>query len=109
MRPKIISEVPLKYKNLMEQCWNANPSERPGTGILLKEIIIIKFYYQNNPNELPQLKTKMDKEINHANVSSKLFTSKIHKYKNLPEPKNATEEEQEGNIYLILLKIINNH
>ncbi|CAB4439198.1 unnamed protein product [Rhizophagus irregularis] len=27
---------------------------------------------------------------------SKLFTSKIHQFKHLPEPKNATEEEQEA-------------
>ncbi|PKC56881.1 hypothetical protein RhiirA1_473359, partial [Rhizophagus irregularis] len=27
---------------------------------------------------------------------SRLFTSKIHNFGNLPEPKNATEEEQEG-------------
>ncbi|CAB4439207.1 unnamed protein product [Rhizophagus irregularis] len=52
----------------MEQCWNADPSERPD----------------------------VDKEINHANTSSKLFTSKIHKFENLSEPKNATEEEQEA-------------
>ncbi|PKY63419.1 hypothetical protein RhiirA4_492286 [Rhizophagus irregularis] len=105
MRPKIISEVPLKYKNLMEQCWNADPSERPDVGTLLKEINEIRFYYQNNPNELPQLKAKIDKEINHANTSSKLFTSKIHKFENLSEPKNATEEEQEGDICLFLLII----
>ncbi|RGB33866.1 kinase-like domain-containing protein, partial [Rhizophagus diaphanus] len=41
MRPKIISQVPLKYKNLMEQCWNANPLERPD---VWKEISKIKFY-----------------------------------------------------------------
>ncbi|PKK66352.1 hypothetical protein RhiirC2_868349 [Rhizophagus irregularis] len=29
-------------------------------------------------------------------MNSKLFTSKIHKFENLPEPKNATEEEQEA-------------
>ncbi|RGB26772.1 hypothetical protein C1646_769997 [Rhizophagus diaphanus] len=29
-------------------------------------------------------------------ISSKLFTSKIHQFKNLPEPRNATEEEQEA-------------
>ncbi|CAB4377423.1 unnamed protein product [Rhizophagus irregularis] len=29
-------------------------------------------------------------------VSSKLFTSNIHQFKNLPEPRNATEEEQEA-------------
>ncbi|POG58785.1 kinase-like domain-containing protein [Rhizophagus irregularis DAOM 181602=DAOM 197198] len=91
MRPKMRSEIPLKYKNLMEQCWDANPSERPDTYTLLKEIREIKLYYQNNPNELPQLKAKIDKEANYTNISSKLFTSKIHKFENLPEPKNATE------------------
>ncbi|CAB5388206.1 unnamed protein product [Rhizophagus irregularis] len=80
----------------MEQCWNANPSERPDTYTLLQEIREIKLYYQNNPNELPQLKAKIDKEANYTNISSKLFTSKIHKFENLPEPKNATEEEQEA-------------
>ncbi|RGB33867.1 kinase-like domain-containing protein [Rhizophagus diaphanus] len=96
MRPKIISEVPLKYKNLMEQCWNANPSERPDTYTLLEKMRKIKLYYQYNPNELPQLKANMDKKISYANTNSKLFTSKIHKYENLPKPKNATEEEQEA-------------
>ncbi|PKC51131.1 hypothetical protein RhiirA1_484466 [Rhizophagus irregularis] len=95
MRPKMRSEIPLKYKNLMEKCWNANPSERPVTYTLLQEIREIKLYYQNNPNELPQLKAKIDKEANYTNISSKLFTSKIHEFENLPEPKNATEEEQE--------------
>ncbi|CAB4382300.1 unnamed protein product [Rhizophagus irregularis] len=30
-------------------------------------------------------------------TSSRLFTSKIHNFGNLPEPRNATEEEQEVN------------
>ncbi|UZO05699.1 uncharacterized protein OCT59_026043 [Rhizophagus irregularis] len=33
-------------------------------------------------------------EENYA--SSRLFTSKIHNFENLPEPRNATEEEQEA-------------
>ncbi|PKC53903.1 hypothetical protein RhiirA1_478332 [Rhizophagus irregularis] len=28
--------------------------------------------------------------------SSKLYTSKLHQFDNLPEPRNATEEEQEA-------------
>ncbi|CAB4377444.1 unnamed protein product [Rhizophagus irregularis] len=80
----------------MEQCWNADPSERPDPNTFWIKIGEIRSYYQNNPNELPQLKAKIDKEINHANTSSKLFTSKIHKFENLPKPKNATEEEQEA-------------
>ncbi|CAB4496142.1 unnamed protein product [Rhizophagus irregularis] len=31
-----------------------------------------------------------------SNTSSRLFTSKVYQFKNLPEPKNATEEEQEA-------------
>ncbi|CAB5212528.1 unnamed protein product [Rhizophagus irregularis] len=34
-------------------------------------------------------------EVNYT--SSRLFTSKIHNFENLPEPRNATEEEQEVN------------
>ena len=29
MRPKAISGIPLKYKELMEQCWDADPIKRP--------------------------------------------------------------------------------
>ncbi|CAB4443369.1 unnamed protein product [Rhizophagus irregularis] len=29
-------------------------------------------------------------------TASRLFTSKLHQFENLPEPKNATEEEQEA-------------
>ncbi|GBB90972.1 hypothetical protein RclHR1_18040001 [Rhizophagus clarus] len=96
MRPKITSEIPLKYKNLMVQCWDANPLKRPDIDTLREKITEITLYYHNNPNELPQLKTKLDKETNHANTSGKLFTSTIHKFENLPEPKNATEEQQEA-------------
>ena len=47
--------------------------------------------------ESPQLETSSDLEINETNksitnnTSSKLFTSKIHQFENLPEPRNATE------------------
>ncbi|POG67190.1 kinase-like domain-containing protein [Rhizophagus irregularis DAOM 181602=DAOM 197198] len=95
IRPKIVSEIPLEYKSLMEQCWEANQLKRPDTNTLYKKIKEIKSYYQNNPNELPQLITKIDKKTSNI-LSSKLFTSKIHKFENLPEPKNATEEEQKA-------------
>ncbi|GES83997.1 kinase-like domain-containing protein [Rhizophagus clarus] len=95
MRPKIISEIPLKYKNLMEQCWDADPLKRPDIELLKSEMNIINLYYQNNPNELPQLKTKINEETN-CKSNSKLFTSKIYEFKNLLELKNATEEKQKG-------------
>ena len=89
IRPKIVSEIPSEYKSLMEQCWNANPSERPNIVTLWDKIGEIKSYYQNNPYELPQPKAKTNKEISHT--SSKIFTSKIHQFENLSEPRNATE------------------
>ncbi|CAB4381782.1 unnamed protein product [Rhizophagus irregularis] len=36
-------------------------------------------------------------KVEENSTSSRLFTSKIHNFGNLPEPKNATEEEQEVN------------
>ncbi|CAB4383861.1 unnamed protein product [Rhizophagus irregularis] len=78
----------------MEQCWDANPLKRPDTYALWKKIGEIKTYYKNNPNELPQLIAKVDKEK--IDIDSKTFTSKIYKFENLPEPKNATEEEQKA-------------
>jgi hypothetical protein len=90
MRPKITSEIPLKYKNLMEQCWDADPLKRPDTNALLGKIREIKSYYQNNPNELPQPEANFDKKMS-CTSSSKIFTSKVHKFENLPEPRNATK------------------
>ncbi|CAB4424123.1 unnamed protein product [Rhizophagus irregularis] len=51
------------------------------------------------PNELIQSKAKSNfetKTSTNYTSSSRLFTSKIHQFENLPEPKNATEEGQEA-------------
>ncbi|PKC68952.1 kinase-like protein [Rhizophagus irregularis] len=93
IRPKIISEIPSKYKSLMEQCWDANPLKRPGTNTLFSKINDIKSYYQNKPDELPQQIIQLDKKTSNI-MSSKIFTSKIYNFENLPEPKNATEEQK---------------
>jgi serine/threonine protein kinase len=99
MRPKITSEIPLKYKNLMEQCWDADPLKRPDTNTLRNKKNEIVLYYQNNPNELPQSKANFDKKMSYTS-SSKIFTSKVHKFENLPEPRNATKG-------IIILSILN--
>src|SRR5436853_7088285 len=52
MRPKIGSEVSLEYKELMEQCWDADPTKRPSSGMLyniLEEILMS--HYQNENKE----------------------------------------------------------
>ncbi|GES79177.1 kinase-like domain-containing protein [Rhizophagus clarus] len=95
IRPKIIFEIPSKFKSLMEQCWDANPLKRPNINTLRNKIREIKTYYHNKPDELPPIKEVLNKETSN-NISNKPFTSKIHKFANLPEPKNATEEVQEA-------------
>ncbi|PKK61771.1 kinase-like protein, partial [Rhizophagus irregularis] len=97
IRPKIVPGTPLEYKNLMKECWDADPLKRPDTHALWERMQRINLYYQNMSDEL--FKSKMDNlEMNKVkeNYTSRgLFTSKIHNFENLPEPRNATEEEQE--------------
>ncbi|POG71819.1 kinase-like domain-containing protein [Rhizophagus irregularis DAOM 181602=DAOM 197198] len=109
IRPKIISEIPSEYKSLMEQCWDANPLKRPDSNTLFDEINDIKSYYQNKPDELPQQIIQLDKKTSNI-MSSKIFTSKIYNFKNLPEPKNATEEQKDHMIlvFLVILVILVN-
>jgi hypothetical protein len=51
----------------------------------------IHLSYQNMPDELFQSKLKNNSEIKTKYTSSRLFTSKVHQFENLPEQKNATE------------------
>src|ERR1700722_17341821 len=48
IRPKIVSGTPLEYKNLMKQCWNADPLKRPDIETLVDKINKLNLYYQNN-------------------------------------------------------------
>ncbi|POG59843.1 kinase-like domain-containing protein [Rhizophagus irregularis DAOM 181602=DAOM 197198] len=94
IRPKIVPGTPLEYKNLMKQCWDADPLKRPNIFTLRKKTREINLFYQTKSSELSQLKeNNID---NYTSSSSNLFTSKLHQFDNLPEPRNATEEEQEA-------------
>ncbi|CAB4478890.1 unnamed protein product [Rhizophagus irregularis] len=47
------------------------------------------------PNESFQTNITNNLESDYTNTHNKLFASKIHQFENFPEPRNATEEEQE--------------
>ncbi|RIA81736.1 kinase-like domain-containing protein [Glomus cerebriforme] len=85
IRPKIVSGTPFEYKSLIEQCWDTNPLKRPNILVLwskFKEMILS--YDQNNnlgTNEISNIETN--------------YTSS-YQFENLPESKNATEEQQEA-------------
>ncbi|RIA82332.1 kinase-like domain-containing protein [Glomus cerebriforme] len=87
-----IYRTPLEYISLMKQCWDADPLKRPDIYTLLRKIREMNLSYnQNNNLEINDISSI---ETNYT--SSKLFTSKVYQFENLPEPKNATEEEQEA-------------
>jgi serine/threonine protein kinase len=84
LRPKIVPKTPLKYANLMKKCWDADSVKRPDINTLAGELIDM---YKEYKDELPQPETKKIEKM----TSSRMFTSKIYQFKNLPEPRNATE------------------
>ncbi|EXX53101.1 Cla4p [Rhizophagus irregularis DAOM 197198w] len=93
IRPKIVPGTPLEYKNLMKECWDADPLKRPDAYTLWERMKRFNLDYQNMSDEL--FKSEIDNlEMNKVEenyTSSRLFTSKIHNFGNLPEPRNATE------------------
>ncbi|GES78394.1 kinase-like domain-containing protein [Rhizophagus clarus] len=101
MRPKIIPGTPLKYKELMEQCWDADPTKRPNAITLIKELSNIYSYYLNN-NEQQQIisdnfQMNSNFNVNSSSINSfsdEVFSSKVYTFQNMPEPRNATKEEQ---------------
>jgi serine/threonine protein kinase len=90
MRPKVVPGTPPEYKSLMEQCWDADPSKRPDIQKLWEKMREINFHYQRiEPSEITQ--PKVDNDLSSNYTSSRLHTSKVHQFKNMPEPRNATK------------------
>ncbi|POG83030.1 kinase-like domain-containing protein [Rhizophagus irregularis DAOM 181602=DAOM 197198] len=100
IRPKIVSGTPLEYKNLMRQCWNADPSKRPDIGTFLNEIDKLNLFYHSESDDRPEENNnlKINSNVNslESYESYTNSTSKVFQFENLPEPKNATEEELEA-------------
>ncbi|GBC39442.2 kinase-like domain-containing protein [Rhizophagus irregularis DAOM 181602=DAOM 197198] len=109
--------TPLEYKELMEQCWDANPAKRPDIYTLSNKMGDIYRSYCQNENEQriiskitsinsSQLNTRFN--VNSSSSDSSFFgnfsasssnwniSSRVYNFENLPEPKNATKEEQDA-------------
>ncbi|PKK69847.1 kinase-like protein, partial [Rhizophagus irregularis] len=109
MRPEIVLDTPLEYKQLMEQCWDADPLKRPDIDRLYNKIFEIRnLYYQNGSNKsynqpfhkyninLYQFFQSNKSKSFKTDYGSRLITSKFYNFEHLSslKPKNATEEEQ---------------
>ncbi|GBB98242.1 hypothetical protein RclHR1_03180007 [Rhizophagus clarus] len=80
MRPKIVPRTPLEYKNLMEQCWDADSLKRPKLNTLLNTISEINSSYQNISDELSandNLKISKLKQIIQVADVNKLYEFNI--------------------------------
>ncbi|CAB5180654.1 unnamed protein product [Rhizophagus irregularis] len=87
----------------MEQCWDADSTKRPDAGTLRKDVKKIFLNFQNNQDESQkQIISNQRQQLsiyyssNSIDSISKNYTSKTYQFENFPEPKNATEEEQEA-------------
>ncbi|GBB90258.1 hypothetical protein RclHR1_17150002 [Rhizophagus clarus] len=99
MRPRIVPGTPLRYKILMERCWNATPTMRPHINSLSNEIYqILKSYNQNEDNDYKTniYNSQLNNSLNPRSSFVNSNLSKIHSFRGLPEPRNATKEEQEA-------------
>src|SRR6266542_3283290 len=88
MRPRVVPGTPLKYKKLMEQCWDADPKNRPTVYYLLNQLHDLqKWYFQNENNE-QQINYNVQITTNSSSTNSSVnSSSKVHIFKDLPEPR----------------------
>ncbi|POG58261.1 kinase-like domain-containing protein [Rhizophagus irregularis DAOM 181602=DAOM 197198] len=86
IRPKIVPGTPLEYKNLMKQCWDADPLKRPNIKTLSGEIDKLNLIYQTKSNDLIQLEENDSLDIN----SSETYT--IDDFDKVNNQKNSTSK-----------------
>ncbi|UZO06643.1 uncharacterized protein OCT59_026956 [Rhizophagus irregularis] len=92
----------------MEQCWDADPTKRPDIYTLYDETSSLYRSYLINESEEQQTNniTSIDNfqlntnfSISSTNSINSFFrnsSSRVYYFKDLPEPRNATKEEQEA-------------
>jgi serine/threonine protein kinase len=102
MRPRIIPGTPLAYKELMKQCWDADPTKRPDINILYRKIIDMRKSSYQNEDQLINNNTNVNNSQFNANYSvcsssiNSFFdssSSRIYNFKNFKNllPRNATK------------------
>ena len=108
MRPKSNYKIPQLIQDLINQCWDADPSKRPKAEVLQKTFLVL---YNNWKEDLEINKQiKKANEINeklssnsspllstvalsYTTHSQAVYTSRLLDFKNLPEPKNANDND----------------
>ncbi|GES81104.1 kinase-like domain-containing protein [Rhizophagus clarus] len=70
MRPKIKTGIPLKYRELMQQCWDADPLKRPDANIISSEFdkMRIDSYNDDESNEFNTLEQDNSSQISNPKM-----------------------------------------
>ncbi|RGB31705.1 kinase-like domain-containing protein [Rhizophagus diaphanus] len=89
MRPEIIPGTPLEYKELMEQCWDADPMKRPNIFILKDKINEMMNKVQQTPDDYTNTNLMNDCSVNSINRS---FNSKVYDVIDLCEQRNIIKD-----------------
>ncbi|RHZ89401.1 hypothetical protein Glove_15g3 [Diversispora epigaea] len=100
-RPKIYEYIPNEYANLLKQCWDANPDNRPDARTIYDKMCsLIRSLYNNKQESTIQsnsLETKFSQSsLTKDKGDQRSQTSKIYTFNISAQPKNVTEEEQEA-------------
>ncbi|UZO10539.1 uncharacterized protein OCT59_002120 [Rhizophagus irregularis] len=80
-------------KKLMEECWDANPEKRPDIHTLWERVENINKSIHENSDHWETL--HIDKKSFSGNEMV-FSNSKLYTFHDVPQPKNATEEEQDA-------------
>ncbi|PKK68473.1 hypothetical protein RhiirC2_750161 [Rhizophagus irregularis] len=95
MRPEIIPGTPLKYKELMKQCWDADPTKRPNIFILKDKINEMMNKVQQTADDYTNINLMNDCSVNSINRS---FNSKVHDVVDLCEQRNIIKDRAYSSI-----------
>jgi serine/threonine protein kinase len=96
LRPKFQNNIPSLIVELMQNCWDADPLNRPNATDLYK---ILKAWsdFKSNSELAEQIKKYENMTSSHLDRividthPSAIYTSRYLKFKDLPKPKNSTE------------------
>ncbi|UZO16272.1 uncharacterized protein OCT59_007661 [Rhizophagus irregularis] len=125
LRPKINYRIPQLLLDIINQCWDANPLNRPKVNELYDSLRNLYNYGSRkfNPAIVEQIKEvdKINEDSSYLSTSSPflstctlsymthpqaIYTSKLLDFKNLPEPKNSNDNNDLlGNKYSESVKI----
>ncbi|RIA79354.1 kinase-like domain-containing protein [Glomus cerebriforme] len=94
-RPKIAkeTETPREYKELMEQCWNSDPSKRPKIDVLFDGIekMWIDSYNITETNTLKVTNLELINSLQNSQLYFSNFSSKVYNSNDLPSKVDLEE------------------